>query len=755
MRMSLAAAGVAAALLITPPLLAQGSTGFIPKPPPKGRREVPGLDFRPDGGLRVQYRARMSQRRAMLAAGNVQGANAMMSAGGFPDSLNIPVLFFYFKNGAAPFDTSNYHDVFFATSPASRPYSLRTFYRALSSNRFDITGDMHNWVQLSQDSSYYGANCRAIFCTTGEANLYHGLVETITKDSAGINWAQYDANNDGIVDFVIFIQPLKGGECEPYATTPTGPNIWAHRYSLSGLAGGGGVIGGGAFVTNTPWPGHPGQFIRIDDYTVQSGTGGLSSCDSTKVMPIGTVSHETGHTFGLPDLYDTDQSTAASEGIGSWGLMGSGNYTVPESPSFYDAWSRFYMGWAIFDTISTTATRTLGPVETSDTVLYVSSTSSSEYYLIENRQALKSDSGMINPGLGSQVKGPGLLVWHVDQTIMNAGLPSNSVNDLSAHGGQGALELLQADGLNQLRNPGNGAAGTSNRGDPGDPFPGTTGNRTLGYTTNPNLILHNGGLAGFKVDSVYQVSANGPMIFRFLKNAPWVVSSSQSGLGATVIVNGDTSASVREIFAIGDSVHVSATDSQLVNSGRSRVTFPTSGTRWSNGQTTKSFALAASGTPDSISAMFNVQHRVKVVISGLGTVSGPAGDTTLAGAFTPAGHPDTLVAAPSGGQTFTHWTGDTTSNSTTLILPMNRPYNVTATFSGAVAVTVQQATADILGTPTLSGSQKTYLDAIGNNNATYDLGDFLAFLVQQGVVTAPPAHPPTPAVRPALPAKER
>lgn len=744
MRNSFGVAGVLAALLVAPALSAQGPAGFIPTPPPRGQREVRGLDFRKDGGLRVPFRNRMAQRRAMLAAGNVQGANAMLSAGGFPDSLNIPVMFFYFQNGSVPFDTSSYHDVFFATSPVSRPYSLRTFYRALSTNRFDITGDMHDWVQLSHDSSYYGANCRAIFCATGMANLYHGLVEAITKDSAGVDWSKYDADGDGVVDFVIFIQPLIGGECVPYATTPTGNNIWAHRYSLSGLAVSGSVIGGGPFVTNTPWPGHPGQFIKIDDYTVQSGQGGLGSCTAGQVMPIGTVAHETGHTFGLPDLYDTDQNAStATEGIGSWGLMGSGNYTVPESPSFYDAWSRFYMGWAVFDTISTTATRTLGPVETSDTVLYAASTSGSEYYLIENRQPLNSDSGMINPGLGSQLKGPGLLVWHVDQAIMNAGLGNNDVNSQSAHGGKEALELLQADGLNQLRTPGGG-----NRGDAGDPFPGTTANHTLSYTTSPNLILHNGGLAGFRIDSIFQVTTNGPITFRFRASAPWVVTTNQAGLGANVKVNNVTTPTFRDIFAPTDTLHLSVQDSLLVNGGRDRLVFAS----WSD-DSAKSHAVVAGATPDTFTATMNLQHQARALVNGMGTVSGPSGDTTLAGAYSNVGTPVTLTAAPIGGATFLGWKGDTATTNLTVVLPMNRSYRLLAAFSGGV--TADQVASDLLGIPTLTTAQRQMVDAVGNGNAVFDLGDLLAFLNDYGQALSPQVMQRILARQAAAPARER
>src|SRR5438552_11227987 len=41
-------------------------------------------------------------------------------------------------------------------------------------------------------------------------------------------------------------------------------------------------------------------------------------------------------------LYSTDGS---SEGIGEYGLMGSGNYTTGLSPSRMDAWSLNELGW--------------------------------------------------------------------------------------------------------------------------------------------------------------------------------------------------------------------------------------------------------------------------------------------------------------------------------------------------------------------------------------------------------------------------
>ena len=58
--------------------------------------------------------------------------------------------------------------------------------------------------------------------------------------------------------------------------------------------------------------------VKVDDYIIQPA---LSGSTGNKMIEIGIFCHEFGHVLGLPDLYDTDDS---SPGIGEWGLMGSG-----------------------------------------------------------------------------------------------------------------------------------------------------------------------------------------------------------------------------------------------------------------------------------------------------------------------------------------------------------------------------------------------------------------------------------------------
>jgi len=108
--------------------------------------------------------------------------------------------------------------------------------------------------------------------------------------------------------------------------------------------------------------------IKVADYILESGVGGLDGCDSSQIMPVGTVAHETGHGFGLPDLYDTD---GTSEGVGEYSLMGSGNYTSPFSPTRMDAWSLNELGWVTIVPLRNGGTFSFGAAPTSDTAFYL------------------------------------------------------------------------------------------------------------------------------------------------------------------------------------------------------------------------------------------------------------------------------------------------------------------------------------------------------------------------------------------------
>ncbi|HEU4570980.1 MAG TPA: M6 family metalloprotease domain-containing protein [Gemmatimonadales bacterium] len=718
------------ALAFTALALLAAPAGLAAQHPPAPRaqgREIVNWDFRRDGAFRKQALQVRQGRRAALARGDIQALNAPSPAAAVTGDFKLPVVFLQYTDSAATApmsDTSNYHSVFFSADPAGdpvpRPYSLKTYYEDQSNGQITMDGTFYGWVTTPYTFSYVGSGCAGIYCSTGQQHLAQMFAAALDSLS-GVDWSQYDSDNDGYVDFVTFVLPTRGAEC----LGKTVNNVWAHRYALSGLRR-------TPYITTTDWVGHSGVKIRIDDYVVQSGQGGNTGCTSGEVMPMGTVAHETGHAFGIPDLYDTSGET---EGIGEWGLMGAGNYARPYSPSSLEAWSRAELGWVTVDTLSGTQTVELGPVETSDTVLLAGIAGSDQYVLIENRQGIENDSAMMNVAF-ARPKSPGLLLWQVDQSIMTAGAAGNTVNAGAIKG----LRLLQADGLRQLD-----SAAASNRGDTGDSYPGSTNNRRLGYTTNPSARSNEGGVAGFVIDSIYQVSADGPMTFRFIQQAPFVVTTDQVANGATVTVNNVTAATYQEILANGDTAHVTVADTQLVNGAKTKLAF----SAWSDGQA-RTHTITSDGAPDTITAQLDVLHKVTFTANGSGSVSG-----FTSGNFQLAGSTVTLTATADSGALFTGWSGDTTTSNATLQLPMQRPYNVVASFSGAVTVSEDSATRAILGLVTLTAPQKAYLDGLGNNNGVYDLGDYLAFLKSEGLVAAPQALQRILSARPAAPSQER
>lgn len=703
----------------------------------RGRFEVRGLDFRPDGAWRGKTASVRSARRSLLRSGSLSALNfrspGFSSGRQVTGAVKVPVVPLAFSNVGPSAAPASIEGVLFSATPVSgRPYSLKTFYEQVSNGHITLDGRVLPWVVAPQTDLYYEDDCNGIGvrkgCPNGGRRLGELLIFALQSVSNGADgatvWSPYDndgpdgvpnsGDDDGVVDFVTFLQPEVDGAC---GTT----NIWAHRFVVSAFNG------GSRFVTRTPRTGAPGEFLTIDDYTLQSAVGGGSSCDGSQLLPIGTIAHETGHAFGLPDLYDTGNST---EGIGEWGLMGSGNYSTPHSPSRFEAWSLAELGWVTVAPLATTRTVRTGPVTVSDTVFYVALPGTDEYFLIENRQDLESDAAQMDPSLpaspsfGPRRKMPGLLVWHIDQGQIDAqGFRGNNrVNVGPVHG----VALVQADGRNDLRSP-----GAFNRGDDGDVYPGALDNRRLSMHAVPALRDNQGAFTGFRIDSIHQVAPRGDMVFRFIAG-PATVITAEPAAGATVRVDNVVVPRWEDVLLPGEEVAVSTDALQVITGNLSRFTFQ----RWSNGQP-RDHVFTSTGSPETVRAEFAIEHRVQVQLTGAqpGAVTAAGSPAVTvpelsAGVFRPAGTPVTLTAAPPDGLVFGGWSGDTTSVNPTLVLPMERPYAVRATFIATATVTADAAAEALLGGTALHPTAQAYLDGNGNRNGRYDLGDFLALIAR-------------------------
>ncbi|HXI34913.1 MAG TPA: M6 family metalloprotease domain-containing protein [Gemmatimonadales bacterium] len=652
-----------------------------PQGRPATRRERPGFDFSPTGVWRKKARRIQAMRAQLLAQGNFAALNAARSGparatqAALVDTLFVPVMLMRFKDtdtttASAP---SLYQQVLFATSPPlSRPYTYRTFYEQLSNGVFSVQGQVTSWIKTDSIEKFYtdssalcGGFCNGINSNHAVMRMQAGFREMLLHADSTIDFGQYDndgpdgipnsGDDDGYVDLALFVQAQQDGACGGNS------HPWSHRFVLVDTNSSGAFSTYKDYVTNDPAAN--GGTIRVRDYLLQSGLGGATGCTSSAIMGIGTVAHETGHGLGLPDLYDTQYLT---DGIGDWGLMSGGEYTTAISPSRMEAWSLQQFGWLTVAPITTNGTYSFGPVPTSDTTWIIRPTGSNprgEYYLLENRQASESDTALI------RLKGPGLLIWHVDsQQVVNHGINGdNRVNSGPIHG----LRLEEADGLAQLWSVGA-------RGDAGDPYPGTSNNTVFSYATNPaNVKNSDGTFAGFQVDSIKQISVNGPMSFRVQFGGFSLVRASDTS--ATVQFDSVNYNVFRGLLANASSHAVGVADTQFTNAGRNRFRYQS----WSDAGA-RVHAISGTFAGETLIATLAKDFKTQIATVGNGSVAqSPAADAT---GFVPSGSPDTLTATPSGGFAFDGWTGDTTGSNLALVLPMARPYNVTVTFSPTLVI---------------------------------------------------------------------
>lgn len=280
----------------------------------------------------------------------------------------------------------------------------------------------------------------------------------------------------------------------------------------------------------------------------------------------GTLALVFGFYLGLPALYDTE---TGSTGIGKFGLMDQGsinlNGLVPAVPS---AWERAFLGWEIPAEPVSSALIQLTEVESgSEPKSYRVNLNATEYFLIENRNAhvrpgvsldsiryrLYAENGFKNyPSLFPLIRdtlkasfspktgvlldipkydyglpGSGLLIWHIDEAVIQANLAQNRINADKERRG---VDLEEGDGAQDLGYDANTLYTDVNIGWYFDPwFAGNEGffhlnpdypvdtQRRVGFTpfTNPATHTNDYLYTGISIDSIGP--AGSIMEFRIIK----------------------------------------------------------------------------------------------------------------------------------------------------------------------------------------------------------------------------------------------
>ena len=273
---------------------------------------------------------------------------------------------------------------------------------------FDVLGP----VTLDNNMAYYGGNN-----SNGDDKLPEmALVHAAQKLDSSVNFAQYDNDGDGTVEFVIFyfagFDEAQGGSTNC---------IWSHAWYLSSSSN----------ARNS----RTFDNVKLDRYFC---TAELKGSSGSTMCSIGTTCHEFAHTLGLPDFYDADYSTnGTAASMYSLSLMASGSYNVNSTtPPYFNAEELTEIGWlSSIPELTSTGSVTLQAVNypgASQYSAYMTKTSvNNEYFVYECRRGQRWDAGIPT----------GMLVYHVDKSTNRVSgsitaastWNSNSVNNYSDH----------------------------------------------------------------------------------------------------------------------------------------------------------------------------------------------------------------------------------------------------------------------------------------------------------------------------------
>jgi M6 family metalloprotease-like protein len=285
--------------------------------------------------------------------------------------------------------------MFGAGDASNFPYeSLHSYYERSSYGKLDIEGAVLGWYRAQHPRGYYTDQAEVLI---EEAIAYF--------KGKGQDFSQFDNDGDGMIDY--------------FALYWTGPDEgWSSFWW-----GWNGWFGDGAYTVDGK---------RLGNFSWMWEEAGAS-----------TIIHETGHSLGLPDYYDYDDTIGPRGGVGGLDIMdGWGDH---------NGFSKWVLGWLTPTVVSSTAAGIqLAAAETSPAVIVARAglagdTPFDEYFVIQNRQRIGNDKDL---------PADGLLIFHVDaRTACGGFLYDNSYTEHKL------LRIMEADGKEEIEQGKGGDAG--------------------------------------------------------------------------------------------------------------------------------------------------------------------------------------------------------------------------------------------------------------------------------------------------------
>lgn len=347
------------------------------------------------------------------------------------------------------------------------------YFKKVSNNRLNISYHiLDNVITLSKIMREYSPPIKSTnFSSMGE--MFEEVWQKADVQNPGFNFSEFDA-------FIIFHAGVGRDVSLPSSLGNERdiPSIYMGINTLKNIFG---SSYNGVLVSNGNF------FISNSLILPQTQNREVSTFGGTVLFELtinGLLCSAIGSHLGLPDLFDTKTGLSA---IGRFGLMDGQSIFAflgcfPPEPS---PWEKMKLGWINPIEISKTSLINLTtPVASlfSDTTVVKIPINQNEYFLIENRQRdalsnganiriynngnlytknFQSDtSGFFSYDISAlegvivdvdefdwAIPGNGILIWHIDEGVINRTIADNKVNADKKRRG---VDLEEADGVQEI-----------------------------------------------------------------------------------------------------------------------------------------------------------------------------------------------------------------------------------------------------------------------------------------------------------------